>query len=33
MVQTSPWYSIKPDTIVYHNNTDCTKGNNIEREN
>jgi hypothetical protein len=25
-----PWYSIKPDTKVYHNNSECTEGNNIE---
>ncbi len=27
----SPWHSIKQS--VHHNNTDCTEGNNIEREN
>ena len=30
-MQTDPWHSSKvPD--VYHDNTDCTKGNNIEPE-
>lgn len=24
------WYSAKPETDVYHNNTLCTEGNNIE---
>lgn len=28
----SPWYSAL-ETDVYHNNTECTKGNNIEKEN
>jgi hypothetical protein len=33
-VRTSPWYSVKPsDRRVYHDNTLCTEGNNIEREN
>ncbi|MFA5306928.1 MAG: hypothetical protein WC365_05780 [Candidatus Babeliales bacterium] len=27
----SPWYSIKAD--VYHDNTNCNTGNNIEKEN
>ena len=31
MTTRSPWHSIKQD--VYHNNTDCNTGNNIEREN
>ena len=31
MAKKSPWHSIKRD--VYHNNTDCNTGNNIEREN
>lgn len=31
MAQTSPWHSIKQS--VHHNNTKCTEGNNIEREN
>jgi hypothetical protein len=31
---TSPWHSKKPsDRRVYHNNTGCTEGNNIERQN
>ena len=33
MTKTSPWYSIEPGTQVYHNNTKCTEGNNIERKN
>ena len=31
MPTVSPWHSVKED--VYHNNTKCTEGNNIEREN
>ena len=31
MPKTSPWYSILSD--VYHNNTNCNTGNNIEKEN
>jgi len=31
MPRTSPWHSIKQP--VYHNNTECNTGNNIEREN
>lgn len=27
----APWYSIKED--VYHNNSNCKTGNNIEKEN
>jgi hypothetical protein len=27
----SPWHSAKPGIAVYHNNTFCTEGNNIER--
>jgi hypothetical protein len=30
-MKTSPWNSIKQS--VYHDNTDCTEGNNIETEN
>lgn len=31
MPTTSPWYSVlKTDRNVYHNNTKCTEGNNIE---
>jgi len=30
-VRTSPWHSIKQSR--HHNNTGCTEGNNIEREN
>lgn len=31
---TNPWHSIKPSAPrVYHNNTDCNTGNNIEKEN
>jgi len=31
MSKKSPWYSIKQP--VYHNNTNCNTGNNIEKEN
>lgn len=31
MPKTNPWHSINSD--VYHNNTNCTEGNNIESEN
>lgn len=31
MPQKSSWHSVKED--VYHNNTECTEGNNIESEN
>ena len=31
MSQTSPWHSVKQS--VYHDNTKCTEGNNIEPEN
>ena len=30
MPKTSPWYSTRPGETVYHNNTECTEGNNIE---
>lgn len=30
-MKTKPWHSKK--TYVYHNNTKCTLGNNIERKN
>jgi len=34
MPRIAPWYSIKPnDPQVYHDNTECTEGNNIELEN
>lgn len=29
----SPWYSVLTSAHVHHNNTRCTTGNNIEREN
>ena len=32
MAKVSPWYS-KKQKDVYHDNTDCDKGNNIESEN
>ncbi len=28
-----PWHSTLPGIAVYHNNTDCTEGNNIESRN
>ena len=31
MPQVAPWHSIKQN--VYHNNTNCNTGNNIETEN
>ena len=31
MAKTAPFHSIKQN--VHHNNTSCTEGNNIEREN
>lgn len=31
MARTSPWHSIRQ--AVHHDNTACTEGNNIEREN
>lgn len=33
MARKSPWHSSEPGTQVYHDNTDCNTGNNIEREN
>jgi len=30
-MKTSPWYSSKERT-VHHNDTECTEGNNIERQ-
>lgn len=31
MPRTYPWHSVKPGTAnVYHDNTRCTEGNNIE---
>ncbi len=34
MPRTAPWHSIEPNTRnVYHDNTKCTEGNNIETEN
>jgi len=31
MAKVSPWHSVLSD--VYHNNTECNTGNNIEKEN
>ena len=31
MAKKAPWHSVKSD--VYHDDTDCNTGNNIEREN
>jgi hypothetical protein len=31
MPKKSPWHSVKQD--IYHNNSNCNTGNNIEREN
>lgn len=33
MAKVSPFHSKKPGTEVYHDNNQCTEGNNIEREN
>lgn len=34
MAKVSPWHSVKQsDKPVYHDNTDCNEGNNIEKEN
>jgi len=33
MAKAKPWHSDEPEAKVYHNNTDCNTGNNIEREN
>jgi hypothetical protein len=34
LMKTNPWHSKKEtDRKVYHDNTDCTEGNNIEKEN
>ena len=33
MTYKSPWHSDKPNIDVYHNNTECNTGNNIEKEN
>ena len=30
MPKTTPWHSTEPGRVVYHNNTKCTEGNNIE---
>jgi len=32
-MKTSPWHSVKPnDPLVYHDETRCTEGNNIETQ-
>jgi len=33
MAKVSPFHSKKPGTTVYHDNSGCTEGNNIEKEN
>jgi len=33
MAITTPWYSARPGTEVYHNNSGCTEVNNIEAYN
>jgi hypothetical protein len=33
MPQIDPWHSKKPRSKVYHDNSNCTVGNNIEKEN
>lgn len=33
MAKVAPWHSVKPGTRpVYHDNTKCTEGNNIETQ-
>jgi hypothetical protein len=32
-MQRKPWHSKEPQTEVYHDNDDCTEGNNIESRN
>lgn len=31
MPKQQPWHSTRPGETVYHDNTACTEGNNIER--
>jgi hypothetical protein len=31
MPKVAPWHSTRPGERVYHDNTACTEGNNIER--
>ena len=33
MAKVKPWHSTKPESEVWHNDTKCNTGNNIEREN
>lgn len=33
MAEGASWHSKKPRTKVYRNNSDCERGNNIEKEN
>ena len=34
MSKKAPWHSVKKDTeLVYHDNSSCNVGNNIEKEN
>lgn len=33
MGKIAPFHSKKPGTDVYHDNSECTEGNNIEKEN
>ncbi|MBI5310750.1 MAG: hypothetical protein HZB14_06975 [Actinobacteria bacterium] len=33
MSTTDPWFSDEPGIEVYHNNDECSEGNNIETEN
>lgn len=33
MAKKNPWHSIRPEVEVWHDNTDCNTGNNIENEN
>lgn len=32
-MQKGPWHSKEPETEVYHDNTECTEGDNIESYN
>jgi hypothetical protein len=33
MAKIKPWHSDEPEAEVYHDNTNCNTGNNIETEN
>lgn len=33
MAKKNPWHSTEPEAEVYHKDSDCNTGNNIEKEN